>query len=98
MKKFAIHTETFEFNPAKYATAQDAYWAGDDHCDKVVAICDSLEEAKAVLAKQAVSTHHYSHKLATATVAFIEESDYEQDDDGEWEFISGMDVWEFKCE
>lgn len=98
MKKFAVHTETFEFDPTKHATAQDAYWASDDHNDEVVAICGSLEEAKVVLAEQAVATHHYSRKLAASTVAFIGESEYELDENGEWEFISGMDVCEFKYE
>ena len=98
MKKFVVRTETFEFNPTKYATVQDAYWAGDDHLDEVVALCDTIEEARAILAKQPVATHHYSRKLAAATIAFIESSEWEQDDDGQWEFVDGMDIWEFKCE
>lgn len=98
MIKYAVMTESFEFNPTKYATPWDAYWACDDHDDKRVAICDTLDEARLRLATIKTETVRFSYRLARASIAYIEEADFEMNEDGEWEFISGSDIWDYKCE
>lgn len=97
MTKFTVHTETFEFNATKYSNAEEAYWACDDHDGKIVGMFDTIDEARAELDKIKVSTYRFSYKVAQATVAWIEESEYE-DDDGELCFLGGADVWDFKFE
>ena len=96
MKKFTVRTETIQFNVKKFSNAEEAYFAEDDHDDKTIAMCDTLEEARAILTGIKVSTHQYvSSDIAIATVAFIEEAEWEQDEDGEWEFIDGSDICDF---
>ena len=97
MTKYVIYTESFEFDPRKHQTAEEAWEHMDDHFDKVIALCDDLEQARAILAEQRTSVHHYSHKLAGAEIAYLAEEEWEQDEDGEWEFINGSDIWEVKA-
>lgn len=97
MKKFAVRTDTFEFDPSRY-TPEEAYFAGDDHDDEVVALFDSIDEAKDFLEGISVYSQKFSFRSARAFVAFIEEADWDQDEDGEWQFISGSDIWDFKFE
>lgn len=100
MTKFAVHKESFQFNTRKYKTAEDAYYAYDDHNDEVVGLFDTIEEARECLADIRVDSGIYlgSHN-AWANVAWIEESDWDYDEDlGEWEFVMGSDIWDFKYE
>lgn len=94
--KYAVMTETFEFNPTEFTTPEDAWLATCDHDNKQIALCDTIEEAKAILDTVYVSTHRYSDKLASASVAFIEESTYDLNEDNEWEFIEGSNYTFFK--
>lgn len=94
--KYAVMTETFEFNPTSFATPKDAWFAESDHDNKQIALCDSLEEAKAILDTVDVSTHRYSDKLASATVAFIEKSTYDLNENDEWEFVEGANYPVYK--
>ena len=96
--KFAVYTDSFEFAPSQFPSIECAYLALDDRDNKLVALCDTLEEAQAVLATLQVSTRRYSHSLAYAEVAFIEEGAYEQDEDGEWEFVMGSNIYDFKAD
>ena len=96
--KYAICTETFEFNPSQYATPEEAYWDMDDHNDKQIALCDSIEEARDSLQGVEVTTIRFGCKLARATVAYIEEATFDLNDDGEWEFVIGSNYWDFKCD
>ena len=98
MTKYTVHTERFEFDPTAHATVEAAYFADMDHNDKIVAICDTIEEAQAVLATINVSTARYSRRLAAATVAFIAKGEYELEDD-EWEYVGTcVDIYEFKAD
>lgn len=96
--KYAICTESFEFNPTKYSTPEEAYWAYDDHNDKRIALFDTLEEARQALNDIRVETASYSYKLSRATIAYIEEAEFDQDEDGEWEFVDGSNYYDFKYE
>ena len=98
MKKFTLRQETFEFNPTKYESAQDAFFDYDDHNDKIIGFFDTIEEAREKLKEIRVMTYRYSYKVAQATVAFIEEGEYEYDDEGELCFIEGSDIWDFTFE
>ena len=96
MKKFRVNTETFEYRADKYRTAEEAFFDLNDHDDKTVGIFDTLDEARKCLANINVSTTIFNNgKLAIATIAYLEEADFELDD-GEWEFISGSDYWDIK--
>jgi hypothetical protein len=96
MIKYAVKTERFEFNPTKYRTAEAAFIDLDDHSDETIGLFDAVEEARAALALVDVNTSRHSYKLAVATVAYIEVADYELNEDGEWEFIEGRDIDDFK--
>ena len=93
--KFVVNTETFEFNPKKYLTAEDAYLAYDDHDNEEEGIYDTLDEARNALANISVYTDKFSSTLARATTAWIEEREYD-DEDGE--FLGGANVWDFTFE
>lgn len=95
MIKYAVYTESYEFNPRKYPTPEDAWIAYDDHYNKKVELCDTLEDARKVLQGIKVTTHSYSYDCAYAEVAYIEEADWDLED-GEWEFVSGSNVYDFK--
>ena len=97
MIKFTVHTETFEFNPTKFSNAEEAYWAYEDHNDNTIGMFDTLDKARTELAKIKVITYRFSYKVAQATAAWIEESEYEEDD-GELCFLGGANVWDFKFE
>jgi hypothetical protein len=96
--KFTVHTESFEFNPRHHKSILDAFLALTDTEDKLLGMYDTLAEARDALAAVKVDTRRYSYNLAHAVVAYIYSSEYEQDEDGEWEFISGSDMPEFKAE
>jgi hypothetical protein len=99
MTKFRVNTETFEYCTDKYSTPEEAYFDSDNHNDKTVAIFDTLDEAREYLVNVKVSTDIFNNgKSALAAIAYIEEADFELNDDSEWEFISGSDYWDFKCE
>ena len=96
MIKYELNTETFEYNPTKFPTAQDAYFGIDfDHYNKRLGIYDTLEDARKALTECIPETVVFSWKLRRATVFFITESDFELNDDGEWELIAGADIWDF---
>ena len=100
MKKFAVCTSVFEFNPRKTPNIEEAFWErhGDESADKV-ALYDTIEEARALLEKINVHTRVYSSNLAGACVAYIEEGEYEWDEDcSRWEWFDGCDVWIFRAE
>lgn len=97
MNKYTVNVETFEFDPTRYATAEEAYMAYDDHNDKEVGIFDTIEEARKELEKISVSTYRFSYKVARATAAWIEEGEY-CEEDGKLCFLGGVDVWNFKFE
>lgn len=96
--KYTIHTETFEFNPTKHHNAEEAHSAFDDHNDKIVGVYDTLDEARKALSSIRVETYRLSYKCAQATVAWIAESVYNIDDDGELDYDVSRDEWDFKCE
>lgn len=96
MIKYELNTETFEYNPTKYLTAEEAYFGKDfDHYNKRVGIYDTLDEARKALAECIPETVVFSRKLRRATVYYIIESDFELNDDGEWGLIAGADIWDF---
>ena len=100
MKKFTVYTAAFEFNPSKTPNIEEAFWKrfGYENADKV-ALCDTIEEARAILEKINVHTRVYSSKLACAWIAYIEEGEYEwNEDDSRWEWFDGSDVWIFRVE
>lgn len=96
--KYAVNKETFEFNPSKNSTPEEAFWDMNDHNDKRIAVCDTLEQARVLLKGVEVTTTVFGYKLARATVAYIEESEFDLNDDGEWEFVSGSNYYDFKFE
>lgn len=93
MIRYAVMTETFEFNPTKHKTAEDAFFAYDDHNSKTIALFDSLDEARAELAKHTPKTYRFEYKLAQASVVYIEEADFDGD-----EFIEGSNIYDFTFE
>jgi hypothetical protein len=100
MIKYSVNTTSFEFNPTKCDGIEDAFFKfeGDANA-KPIAICDTLEEAREILSQLKVSTHRYSYKLAYAEMAYIEEADFEYDEELEsWEFISGSNYWDITGE
>lgn len=96
--KYTIHTETFEFNPTKYHDAEEAHNAYDDHDDEIVGIYDTLDEARKALSEICVKTYRFSYRCAQATVAWIAESVYNVDDNGELEYDVSRDEWDFRYE
>lgn len=99
MIKYVVKTEKFEFNPAKFKSASEAFFAYDDHNCKEICLFDTLEEARRLLDTINVQTIRYGYRLASADVAFIECGDWEYDEDeNKWIFISGCDIWDFKYE
>lgn len=99
MTMFAIMTATFEFNPSKVNSVEDAFEKYDGSSDsRRVNICKTIKEAREVLSTIEVNTYVYSWKLAEAQVAYIEEGDFEWDEDlQEYELVDGVDGWDFKC-
>ena len=97
MTKFVVYTETFEYNHRKYSCAEEAYFAGRDCDPKQIALCDTLEEARVVLnglkVVSCVTTGFGGNSFTQATVAYIEEADWELNDDGEWEFICDAELY-----
>jgi hypothetical protein len=98
MIKFDVRKESFEFDPTKHSTPEEAYWALCDHDDKRIDIFDTKEEAIAAMMNQKPTTCRLGHKLAQATVFFVSSGDYDQTEDGELDFISGSDVCMFSFE
>ncbi|MBQ7846864.1 MAG: hypothetical protein IJ344_01135 [Clostridia bacterium] len=98
MIKYTVNTETFEFNPTKHATAELAFHAYDDHSNKIVATLDTIEKARKALDSIKVSTYRFGYKVAQATVAYIEEAEFDLDEDGELEYVQGGDILDFKFE
>lgn len=94
---YAVKKETFEFNPRKYPSIEDAWNAYNDHDDVCIGIFETLEEAREVLAKVEVETVRFSYSLARGDIAYIEEATFDNED-GEWEFVAGSDFWDFKFE
>lgn len=100
MIKYAVKTTSFEFNPTKCNGIEDAFskFEGDSNAE-LIAICDTLEEAREFLPKIRVSTRRYSYKVAYAEMCFIDESDYDYDEESEsWEFVSGGNYWDITFE
>ena len=99
MTKYTVCTEYFQFDPSKKGqkTPEEAYFTFEDHNDKIVAMCDTLEEARSILATIKVSSHRFNHSHAEATVAYIFEGEYEYED-GEWIFLGGGNIYDFKFE
>lgn len=98
MTKYAVNKGTFQFNPSKYKTVEEAFFDNDFHNDETISVCDTMEEALEILATAKIEYHAFSYSHATATYAYIEEADYDLNDDGEWEFVMGSDIWHFRCE
>ena len=100
MIKYAVNTAIYEFNPNKCDSVNDAFFKFDGSQEaKMIALFDTIEAARELLATIKVSTIRFSRKLARASVAYIEEADFDYDEDlDEWEFISGSDIWDFSCE
>ena len=95
--KYAVVKDTFEYNPSKFSNIEDAYFATFQQNGVTVALCDSEAEALAAAAQILVGVEKFSYKLASATVVFVEEAEYDQNEDGEWEFVSGSNVCAFRC-
>lgn len=96
MKKYEVCTDSFEFNPTKTTDIQHSYFEQNETDQKLIKLCDSLEEALEVLAKFTPYTRRYSYSLARAEIAYISSAEYEYDEDFErWEFIDGFDVEHF---
>jgi hypothetical protein len=100
MIKFAIVTDRFQFSRKKYSSVQDAWFDRDDTDSRHIGIYDTIEEAREILKSISVSTRtrYGSYYNVYAEVAMIEEADFEKNEDGEWEFISGSNYYDFKCE
>ena len=94
--KYAVMTESFEYNPAKHSI-EEAFDSSYDHWDTLIARFDTLEEAREELAKHTPDTVRFSWKLARATVYFIEEEEGEVNEDGEWEHFCSCSRYDFTC-
>lgn len=96
MKKYEVISDTIEFNPNKLRTHSEIFdhYLSEDTNGKRIALCDTLEEAQAILAAQTPYIQIHSYKLASGTVYYIEENEYELID-GQWEFIEGSNIWEY---
>jgi hypothetical protein len=105
---YAVMEDKFEFNlrpryGKRYATIEECYMDRDDHDSRQVALFETIEEALECLAKIAVHSDLFcrSEYHGRANVAYIEEGNYdrdEDDEDAEWEFIDGCSIYAFKCE
>jgi hypothetical protein len=98
MTKYAIVTDSFEFDSRKYKSIEAAWFDRNDNDAKTVKICDTLKEAREELGSVDVYTHKYPGGLVRADIAFIEAADYDLNEDGEWEFCTGSDIYDFTCE
>lgn len=101
MIKYAISITGFEFNPSKYHTIEDAFFNADGTSDaRRIAVYDNVDEARENLLKIAVSTTLFNRELARVdTMAYIEEADFEWDDDLEaWEVIMGSNYTDMRYE
>lgn len=100
MKKFVICTDHFQFNPTKHRreTIEQIYLGRDDLDYKECEMFDTLDEARECLESYTVTSRRPATSFAEADVAFIQEGDYEFNEDlNRWEFIEGGDIWDFKA-
>jgi hypothetical protein len=77
---YAIRKETFQFNPTKYSTAEEAWYGLDDSNVKIEKLFPTFDEAHNYLANCHASIHQYSYSIAEATVYMITECDWYFDD------------------
>lgn len=78
---YAVRKETFQFNPTKYATAEEAWYDLDDSNVKIEKLFPTFDEALTFFANCHASIHQYSYSLAEATVYMITECDWYFDDE-----------------
>jgi hypothetical protein len=95
MKKFAVMKVHTEVNVKKLTTIENAV-INDEKAEQI-ALVDTIEEARAILAKFSPFTREqkWVTRFYEVSGAYIEEGEYEYDEDLEsWEFISGGDIWD----
>lgn len=99
MKKYAVKKTSFTFDPSEIDTVKEAFDSYGDEFGETVSVHDSLDEARAAAEKLDPSVRVYDDNNARADVIYIEEGDYDFDEDtDEWEFVSGADIWDVNCE
>ncbi len=101
MKKYAVMKTEFEANPKTLTTIENAVVTEGTECAMRVALVDTIEEAREILAKFNPYTceRGWVTRFYEVIAAYIEEGEYEYDEDLEsWEFISGGDIWDVKIQ
>ena len=101
MKKYAVMTTTFEACAKGIKSISDAVIEFGTENAKLIALCDTIEEAREKLTKFSPRTYAQRtvYSFYQIEAAYIEEAEYEYDEDTEtWEFIEGSDIWDVSCE
>lgn len=99
MIKFVVAEEEFEYRESSYLNAEEAYLANDNHHDKIIKICNTLEEAREILSGINVSSFNFNSpvgRCVQATVAYIAKYDVNVNDDGSLELVQFIDHIDFK--
>ena len=93
MKKYAVYSESFEFDPTKNTDIKSAYFSQNETWPKLIKLCDTLEEALETLSQFSPATRRPSYNLASADIAYINSADYEYDEDYDrWELVDGDSI------
>ena len=91
---YSLLTVTFEFDPRRFATVSDAFYAiGISADERNLGRYDTLEQAQSALNRSGVSLSIYNPHLARATCAYIREDDFSFED-GDWTFCDGGEIIE----
>ena len=100
MTMYEVLKASFAYDPRKVKSVEEAFekYEGNSNA-KGVKLCKTIDEAREALADIKVDMRIYdAGRYAEATVAYIEEGDWDWDEDlREYVFCSGVDRWDFKA-
>jgi hypothetical protein len=74
--KYCVRTESFEFNPLKYSSVEQAYYELNDNNTKIITLFENLELADEYLKSCKPELRIYRHNLAYAKIYIITECDW----------------------
>ncbi len=100
MTMYEVLKASFAYDPRKVKSVEEAFEKYEGYSNaKGVKLCKTIDEAREALADIKVDLCIFdAGRYAEATVAYIEEGDWDWDEDlKEYVFCSGVDRWDFKA-